>query len=113
MSVAYIHTVHTPCQHILRGLTTIQHPNFLSKYAHLWLEEIKKKKEKKKNKFVKLNLRIQFAKNYLVPSFIYSLLFKGGGGVSLCIELLNTVVYKDVRNYAVTLAKLCLSIIMT
>lgn len=71
-----------------------------------------KKKGKKKNKFVKLNLRIQFAKNYLVPSFIYSLLFKGGG-VSLCIELLNTVVYKDVRNYAVTLAKLCLSIIMT
>lgn len=63
---------------------------------------------------MKLNLRIQFAKNYLVPSFIYSLLFKGvGGGVSLCIELLNTVVYKDVRNYAITLAKLCLSIIMT
>lgn len=61
---------------------------------------------------MKLNLRIQFAKNYLVPSFIYSLLFKGGG-VSLCIELLNTVVYKDVRNYAITLAKLCLSIIMT
>lgn len=49
-------------------------------------KKFKKKKGKKKNKFVKLNLRIQFAKNYLVPSFIYSLLFKGGGGLACVLN---------------------------
>lgn len=44
------------------------------------------KKLKKKNKFVKLNLRIQVAKYYLAPSFIYSLLFKGGGGLACVLN---------------------------